>query len=321
VRYCPSWFGEGDVALVIVNPVSGLRRDTTKMQAILDRLCSALGDPILRYTDQRGHAKELAREGALAGESPIVSVGGDGTFSEVADGVLAAGQESIAVGVIDWGTGGDFRRSLGIGDGFDNALEALISGRERLIDVGRARYRDTQGHPTERYFVNVLSAGLGGLVDRHIERMPRFLGGRIGYYLAALTAVALSREQPVQASVEWDGQVREQTIPAYLIAICNGRWFGAGMDVAPMASLDDARLEVITVTARNRLHLADRVRGVYTGRHLLEPTVHHFPCRTIVLRIDEPGANQHFLLDIDGEGIGSLPVEIEVVPKRLRVLG
>ena len=265
------------MALVIVNPVSGLRRDAVGMRQMVESLCTALGDAVLCYTDRQGHARELARDAALSGHSPIVSVGGDGTFSEVADGVLATGRNDVAVGVIDWGTGGDFRRSLGIGDGFDNALAALTSGRERLIDVGRARYRDLSGRPAERHFVNVLSAGLGGLVDRYVEQVPRFLGGRVGYYLAAIRAVLVSSEQPVRVRVEWQGEAREQTIPAYLIAVCNGRWFGAGMDVAPMAALDDARLEVVTVTARNKLHLADRVRGVYTGRHLLEPTVHHFP--------------------------------------------
>ena len=146
------------------------------------------------------------------------------------------------------GTGGDFRRSLGIEAGFERCLEALVSGRERMVDVGRASFRGMEGRPV-RYFVNVLSAGLGGLVDRYIERMPTFLGGRIGYYLAALGAVIVSKEQPLRARITWQGETREEIIPAYLVAICNGRWFGGGMDVAPMAFPDDGRLEVVTVTA------------------------------------------------------------------------
>jgi diacylglycerol kinase (ATP) len=112
---------------------------------------------------------------------------------------------------------------------------------------------------------------------------------------------------------------REQTIPAYLVAVCNGRWFGGGMDVAPMALPDDGRLEVITITAPNKPYLADRVRGVYTGRHLLEPTVHHFPCQAIELRLADQDAESRFLLDVDGEALGSLPLTIELVPGGLRV--
>ena len=278
-----------------------------------------LGDAVIRFTARRGHARELAFEAAREGRPLIVAVGGDGTFSEVANGVLAAEEEGPAVGLINVGTGGDFRRSLGIGPGFESCLAALASGRERTLDVGRATFRGMDGSRVEQYFVNVLSAGLGGLVDRYIETMPAFLGGRAGYYLAALRAVIASKERPVVARITWQDETREQVVPAYLVAICNGRWFGGGMDVAPMALPDDGRLEVVTITAPSKPYLADRVRGVYTGRHLEEPTVHHFPCHRIELLLEDEAAEHRFLLDVDGEALGSLPLSVEVVPKRLNV--
>jgi diacylglycerol kinase family enzyme len=223
------------------------------------------------------------------------------------------------VGLINLGTGGDFRRSLGVEAGVEHCLRALTSGHETVVDVGRASFRDLDGRPIEQYFVNVLSAGLGGLVDRYIDRLPAFLGGRVGYYLAALGAVIVSREEPLRARIWWRGHSREEIIPAYLVAICNGRWFGGGMDVAPMAVPDDGRLEVVTVTAPSKPYLADRVRGVYSGRHLEEPTVHHFPCEGLELRLDGEAAEGRFLLDVDGEALGSLPLKVQVVPRRLRV--
>ena len=223
------------------------------------------------------------------------------------------------MGLINVGTGGDFRRSLAIEAGVEHCLEALTSGRERLVDVGRASFRATDGRPVQQYFVNVLSAGLGGLVDRYIDRMPTFIGGRVGYYLASIGAVIVSKEQPLQARITWQGATREEIIPAYLVAICNGRWFGGGMDVAPMALPDDGRLEVVTVTAPSKPYLADRVRGVYTGRHLQEPTVHHFSCEGLELRLEQEIAESRFFLDVDGEALGSLPLRVQVMPRRLRV--
>lgn len=317
--------------LLIVNPSCGSRREARGVTGALARVEAVLGDTVIRFTTRRGHARELAREAVGEGYQLIVAVGGDGTLSEVANGVLEASAgdgkseaddvPTAAVGVIDVGTGGDFRRSLGIAPGLDACVEALASGRERLVDVGRARFAGRAGLTEERYFLNVLSAGLGGLVDRYIERLPSFLGGRAGYYLAALGAVAASKERRVQARITWEGVTREEVIPAYLIAVCNGRWFGGGMDVAPMALLDDDRLEVITITAPNKPYLADRVRGVYTGRHLQEPTVHHFPCRRIELRLESDKANRRFPLDVDGEALGFLPLSAEVLPRRLRVRG
>jgi diacylglycerol kinase (ATP) len=306
--------------LLIVNPRSGSRGAASELPHVLKRVEEVLGDVVIRYTAERGHARDLALEGAREGHSLIIAVGGDGTFSEVANGVLEYGGETApSLGIIDLGTGGDFRRSLGIADGLDGCLEALCSGDTRLIDVGRASFRNREGQSETHHFINVLSAGLGGLVDRYIERMPSFLGGKVGYYLAALGAVARSKERPLRARVTWEGTTRDAVIPAYVVAVCNGRWFGGGMDVAPMALLDDGRFEVITITARSKPYLADRVRSVYTGRHLLEPTVHHFPCTAIELSLADTTAERHFLLDVDGEALGSLPLKVELLRERLAV--
>jgi YegS/Rv2252/BmrU family lipid kinase len=316
--------------LLIVNPVSGGHGGSADLAHVLARVEDVFGDVDIRYTTRRGHARELAQKGTAAGHPLLVAVGGDGTFSEVVSGVLEAAAADggddrrptgtiPAVGLINSGTGGDFRRSLGIGAGYESCLAALALGRERLIDVGAAVFADTAGQTTRRYFVNVLSAGLGGLVDRYVETMPSFLGGRAAYYAAALRAVLASKERRVSARVTWKGETVEKTIPAYLIAVCNGRWFGGGMDVAPMALPDDGRLEVVTVTAPSKPYLARQVRTVYAGRHLDEPTVHHFPCERIELSLDDEAAERRFLLDVDGDALGSLPLTIEVVPRCLRV--
>jgi diacylglycerol kinase (ATP) len=182
--------------LLIVNPKCGTSGTARSLTQVLAAVESTLGDVVIRYTARRGHARELALEGAREGHPLIVAVGGDGTFSEVANGVLmadggahpvAGGAESTdgaapgttipAVGLINVGTGGDFRRSLGIGLSFEQCLEAIALGRERLVDVGLAEFPGTDGLPVQQYFVNVLSAGLGGLVDRYIDSAPAFLGG------------------------------------------------------------------------------------------------------------------------------------------------
>ena len=337
--------------LLIVNPACGARRART-LPEVLEAVETSLGDVVIRYTSRRGHASELAEQGVRVGYRLIVAVGGDGTLSEVVDGVLRASEtggapagdaagaagaatppgpggtdapaaapapDAPAVGLINVGTGGDFRRSLGVGAGFERSLEALSLGRDRLVDVGKTTFAGRDGRPVERYFINVLSAGLGGLVDHYIDVIPSFVGGRAGYYLASLAAVAAGRERPVLAHITWNGETRDEEIPAYLVAICNGRWFGGGMDIAPMALPDDGRLEVVTITERNRASLLAKTRTIYTGRHLDEPTVHHFPCERIELRLADEAAQKRFLLDVDGDALGSLPLKVELLPQRLRV--
>jgi YegS/Rv2252/BmrU family lipid kinase len=321
--------------LLIVNPKSGMGRAAPAIGPMLAAVERTLGDVMIRYTARRGHARELAMEGTREGHPLIVAAGGDGTLSEVANGILAVtGSGTLAshaephsdgaieepvLALINMGTGGDFRRSLGIGSSYEDSLQAIALGRERLVDVGRASFVGTDGEPVDYYFVNVLSAGLSGLVVRYVDKAPSFLGGQVAYYLASLRGTAVAKERSFVARVTWEKETREEVIPAYLIAICNGRWFGGGMDVAPMALPDDGRFEVLTVTERSRIHIAVQIRKVYSGRHLEIPTVHHFPCHRIELRMADEALNRRVPLEVDGEPLGSLPLAVEILPRRLRI--
>lgn len=294
---------------------------------LLGAVESTLGDTVVRYTERRGHARELAAEGVRDGHPLVIAVGGDGTFSEVVDGLLTestkegatTAQDSPAVGLVDAGTGGDFRRNLGVEPGWRHCLDAIALGRERLIDAGNATFKGVDGSTAKHHFVNVLSAGLGGLAVRYVATAPAFLGGSAAYYLASLRAAALGREYRVSARITFEGETREEIIPAYLIAICNGGWFGGGMNIAPMALIDDGRLEVLTITERNRFTLAAKIRKVYPGRHLELPTVHSFPCQRIELWLEKEDVRRRFLLDVDGEYLGSPPLAVDILPKRLRL--
>jgi diacylglycerol kinase (ATP) len=317
--------------LFIINPVSGGHKSAGDIARLLARVDHLYGEVTVRHTERRGHAEELAYAGAAAGHPLIVAVGGDGTLSEVVNGVLRAeddgvpsgsadpGSDAPAVGLVSIGTGGDFRRTLGIGPTIDTSLEALASGSDRRLDVIRADFTAPDGTRTRRYVINVISAGLGGLVDRYIESTPSFVPGKVGYYAAALRAAAVSTQQPLRARITWQGETREQTMPAYLAAVCNGRWFGGGMDVAPMAAPDDGRLEVVTVGSPTKAFLLRNIKSVYKGQHLDIPSVHHFPCSRLDLGLDDPDAERRFLLDVDGDALGSLPLTVEVLPGRLRM--
>ncbi len=334
----------------MINPKCGTSKAADEIAKLLARVGHLFGEVAVVYTERRGHAEDLAHAGAAAGHPLIVAVGGDGTLSEVVNGVLRAEDEARtaetgtggaerpgglaadgeatsseepapagpAVGLVSIGTGGDFRRTLGIGTGIEASLETMASGRERLLDVIRAEFRGNDGQPVSRYVINVISAGLGGLVDRYIESTPSFVPGRIGYHMAALRAAAVSTQQPVTARILSDGETREEVIPAYLFAVCNGRWFGGGMDVAPMAEPDDGRLEVVTVASPTKPYLLRNIKSVYEGKHLDIPSVNHFSCSALELRMGDPEAERRLYLDVDGDALGTLPLKVSVERRRLR---
>jgi diacylglycerol kinase (ATP) len=311
-------------ALLIVNPRSGGGRAGAAFGELRPIILRTLGTVDVELTRRSGHAIELARAAAAAGRGLVVAVGGDGTLHEVVNGVMHAreqGHAVTAVGLIGQGTGGDFARTLGLRHNLESYLHALGRREMRSIDVGRVRYRDGSGKEAQRYFVNIVSAGMSGLVDRYVADASRAGGGKAAYFAASLRALARCRPARVRCTHEHGGARRDAVRASpYLIAVCNGRYFGAGMHVAPMAKIDDGRLEVIAMSAANKLAFALAARKIYDGGHLAAPGVRHFACDRIRLELEDEDARDVFLLDVDGEPLGGLPIEVDIVPGALKLV-
>ena len=299
--------------LIIVNPRSGGGRAGRMFAPVRAALERRLGECDVAFTARSEHAIELSRSAVEAGTRLVVAVGGDGTLHEVANGVLDAAVAGAAVGYVGQGTGGDFRRTLGLEHSLDAYVEAIASGRERTVDVGRLRYRATDGGDRSRWFVNILSAGMGGLVDRYVSETTKVLGGKAAYFWASARALGRCERGRLRCQVTLDGDRHEREIETYMIAICNGRYFGSGMHVAPMARPDDGRFEVVSMDAPGKLAFAAVSRRIYEGAHLGAPGVQHFACDRIAIELENERARPVFLLDVDGEPLGGLPLDVELV--------
>lgn len=308
--------------LLIVNPCAAGSRTGGRWTETAVEVDRRIGPFDAAFTERPGHAEVLARESALSGRELVVAVGGDGTLSEVVNGVLTAFSDRppvTAVGLIAQGTGGDFRRSLGIGRSPEACLERLAVGADRLVDVVRLDCRGPDGDERRRYFVNIASAGMGGLVDRFVAASPRWMGGRVAYYAATMRALASVPLARLRCRVCLDGESSVRDIGSRMLAVCNGAYFGSGMNVAPMAKVDDGRLEVVSIGTRTKAELLVRSRSVYGGDHLRYKSVQHFSCQSIELDLLDETSADAFPLDVDGDPGGLLPLRAAVVPGALRV--
>jgi diacylglycerol kinase (ATP) len=322
---------------VIANPAAGRGRTGRELGRLLPALRDAVGPVDVAETTARGDAARIAAAAAGERRALVVSLGGDGTLSEVADGLMRAAHaggsadaRALAaaalpcVGFVATGTGGDFGHTLCIRGGTADHIAVIAAGAERTIDLGRARFAGDDGRPHERWWANVLSAGVGGLVDRYSASAPAFLGGRVSYAQAALRGIVTCRRVRLRCrAVLGDGGVVDRVVDSHAVAICNGRTFGGGMNIAPMARPDDGLLEVDVFETRTRLRLIAKFRTVYAGTHLREAGVSHFSCRSLdltPLQAAAGGRRGLFPLDVDGDPIGDVPVAVSVVPRALRVL-
>src|SRR5690606_30102227 len=98
--------------------------------------------------------------------------------------------------------------------------------------------------------------GLGGLVDRHVAEMGRTMGGTLAYLGASLRGLVESEVGHLKCTVRHEGKERVVHLSTRNIAICNGRYFGSGMHVAPMADLFDGRFEVVSLGAAPKVKFA-----------------------------------------------------------------
>lgn len=310
--------------LLVVNPAAGggqTGRSFASMKSTIER---ALGPCEIAMTERAGHAVDLARQGALAGHPLVVAVGGDGTLHEVVNGLMTARSadygtraSDVRLGLIAQGTGGDFRKTLGIEHRLDRYLDAIKSGRERPIDVGKLSGAGKRGH----YFVNIVSAGLGGLVDRYVADASRTFGGKAAYFGASVKALANARLGNVRCTVTRGGETTTHAFQTYLVAICNGRYFGAGMMVAPSAELDDGLFDLVALPATTKLGFVLTSGGIYDGSHMKQPGLVSLRGEKLELELLNDDARDAFLVDLDGEPAGSLPLSVEVVPRAIVLRG
>lgn len=307
--------------LVIVNPRSGGGRTGRTLPDLRKIIEARLGEVDVVLTERMGHASELAERAAGEGREKLIAVGGDGTLSECTDGVLRAGAgDAVVLGLVGQGTGGDFRKALALEHRLETYLDAIAAGHERRLDAGRARFLGHDGGERSRHFLNILSAGMGGLVDDHVSRASRWLPGTAAYWFSSLRALLSIVPGRVRCTLHLAGAERTETLTTYMIAICNGRYFGSGMHVAPMAKIDDGIFEVVSMNAPGKIAFATRSQSIYDGKHLGQEGVTHLQCNRITLEVENPEAKKTFLLDVDGEPLGAPPLDIEVLPRALRML-
>lgn len=301
---------------VVVNPNSSNGRTGQRWPAIEKQLRAHLGDAmdVLR-TSAPGDATQLTRKALESGAEMVVSVGGDGTNNEVVNGFFRGDGTPVrpdaVFGVLPSATGGDFRKSLGQGTDLA-ANAAVLAGRAtRTIDVGRASFVGHDGETRTRYFVNITSFGVGGVVDDYVNRSSKALGGKASFFMAALRAFITYKNRRITLRLD-DGEPQELRINN--VSVANGQFFGGGMWVAPEARLDDGLFDVVTFGDLTKLEYMRLAGSIYKGNHLGRAKIEHGRARVVEAHSDEI-----VLIDMDGEQPGKLPIRLEIVPGALRV--
>ena len=312
-------------AFVIFNPASGHGRGARRIELYRKLLDRHLGSHEWVRTEKAGDEGELAERALSEGADLVVAVGGDGTWSQVADRLVASGDSEVALGVLPAGTGNDFARSLGISYGSpEEAVAALAARRTRRIDVGRvvspwrpaaAGSAGTAGELGEapRHFLNVVGFGFDvAVIDATAG--ARFLRGAALYKLTAMQQLLLYRSARLRLSSGEGWSVEGRHL---ILTISNGRIFGGGFPIAPGASLRDGQLDACAIRDASPLGRARLFGLAGRGRHLGAPGVAVRQDRAFTVRFEEA---VRYEVDGDVHESPTGEVRIEAVPEALRVV-
>jgi len=302
---------------VILNPTAGSGGAARKKSAIIRALTVGGVAPDVVHTEGPGDAGRLLREARQAGVECVVLVGGDGTLNDAVQGYLEA-DGSVARGpdlaLIPAGTGGDFRRTFGLGEAVEEAAERILNATPQPLDLGLLSVTGHDGQPLRRAFINITSFGIGGLTDRIVNSSPKWMGGKAAFLLGTLRAMFVYRNAPVRVTV--DGKPCLEA-PIFNVALANGRYFGGGMLIAPDADPSDGLLDVIALHDLSRVQGIALAQHIYKGSHLGQPGV--TVARGKVVEAEPLAASTEVLVDMDGETPGRLPLRAELSPGALRL--
>ncbi|HTE54800.1 MAG TPA: diacylglycerol kinase family protein [Kofleriaceae bacterium] len=305
--------------LLIVNPSAQngqLGRRWPELGAALRRELGSFEEALTRSP---GDATRLTREGLESGVDTVVAVGGDGTTNEVVNGFFD-GQRPIApeaaLALLPFGTGGDFRRSVGVPRETQAAAKVVAERRTRAIDVGHLELTGRDGAPVERIFINIGSFGVSGLVDEYVNKASKRLGGKLSFMLATARAGLAYDNQRVRLVFDGD-EAGAVDMTAYVVAVANGRYFGGGMQIAPNAELSDGVFDVVAIGDMGLWDLVRHSRKIYSGSHLGLDKVSQRRARVVRA---EPIGSDPVRLDVDGETPGILPATFRILPGALRMV-
>jgi len=290
-------------AALIYNPTAGaLRRDLKQ----IERLSAMLREQGIMVTPRptacAGHATHLTQEAVAGGAAVVIACGGDGTINEVAQSLVGT---ETALAVWPCGTANVLAKELRLPRDA-RALATMIAGDSLLtISVGRAAKPENNW---QRYFLLMAGIGLDAAIVESVDLELKRFAGKGAYWAAGLDFLARMPLTPF--SLNFNGQRHESTFAV----ISNAAHYASMFRLAPGARMEDEKFKVCVFNTRSRLAYLSYAFLSVTGSHTPGPGVVYQETLKAMANstVDAP-------VQLDGDLIGKLPMEFEIVPRALRI--
>lgn len=267
----------------IINPASG----KTDYNKIKENIIKTLEneDYEIYETKAPKEATEIASRFKNEENTIVYSVGGDGTLNEVVNGIA---EGKCKLGIIPTGTGNDFYRTL-----------KETKNENIRLDLGKVN---------GRYFINIASVGMDAETCNNANKIKSKIKLHSSYYLALIHTFLTFKSKSLKLKIDKNVYAGDYIIAA----ICNGKYYGDGFKIAPVASFDDNKFDIYLVSKAGKLKLIKILLALLKSEHEKYNEVRKYIGKNIIIK-----SENNLIINVDGEITISKNIKIEMVEDAL----
>ena len=267
----------------IINPASG----KTDYDKIKENIIKTLENEEYEIYETKApkEATEIASRFKNEENTIVYSVGGDGTLNEVVNGIA---EGKCKLGIIPTGSGNDFYRTL---------KEAQTENVR--LDLGKVN---------GRYFINIASVGMDAETCNNANKIKSKIKLHSSYYLALIHTFLTFKSKSLKLKIDKNVYAGDYIIAA----ICNGKYYGGGFKIAPVASFDDNQFDIYLVSKAGKLTLIKILLALLKSEHEKYNEVRKYTGKNITIT-----SENNLIVNIDGEITISKNIEIEMIEDAL----
>ena len=289
---------------LLVNPKGGHKKGLEIYEKVKHVFTNADTNVTVLHTEYAGHAFDFANTLDFAGYDGLCAIGGDGTMYELINGMLKRDDNhKIPIGLITGGTGNSFMYDVDCLDPLD-AAKRIVQHKLRPLDIAKVN-----ANGELFYSFNIIGWGLATDAGKLAEKL-RWLGG-VRYDVASIIEVLKGKDRIATLTLEKE-VIKENFI---FIIGCNTIHTGKAMKMAPLAQLNDGKIDLIIVRKTSRINLLKLFPKLFSGDHIKSPLVEYRQVQNFSISLEETND-----LTIDGEIIGMTPLNVQMIPKMVNVL-
>ncbi len=295
--------------------LNGRSKNTARIKIAIHKTFGWEYSVSVAVTNGSEDAINLSKQAVLEGTDYLIAAGGDGTMSEVVNGIMLIEKEkreNLIVGLYPLGGGNDFARTMNLSKKLEDLYQLVKNNSISKIDIGKLEYKKVSGEDGIRFFNNITDIGIGAEVAKRVNEGKKMYGANFDFFKATLVGFLKFERKKIRIEADgfkWNGSL-------LVLCISNGKYFGSGLGITPQAKVNDGKF---SITLAGEVSLWDYLKNVFKIRKceiLKHPGIIYADISEC--KVEPEGTP--CLIEADGEMIGTIPLKATILKSEINFL-